>query len=168
MPIFLFIQQSTHKLHFIKNHNLIYQALVLIITHTHTHTHPQCPKRSMQTYCIIRSGQKSLRNKITVAFSLSPLIFTSYWALTWQQWWSIMPPKGEERKKKPSAWNSHEFCSYAVAPKAIHHTWLKINPKRWNFLNREYQNWYVKGDRLSSVILFKHVLTSKRDSNLNV
>ena len=178
MPISLFIPQSTHKLQFIKNDNLIYQALVLIISHTHTHPNFQSMyAKSMYAkyvckevckHCTIRSGQKSLRNKITAVFNLSPLIFPSYWALIWQQWWSIVPPKGEEGEKKPSAWNSHEFCSYAVAPKAIHHTWLKINPKRWNFLNREYQNWYVKGDRLSSVMLFKHVLTSKRDSNLNV
>ena len=60
MPISLFIPQPTHKLQFIKNDNLIYQALVLIISHTHTHPNFQtmyakkyvckvCMQRSMPT-----------------------------------------------------------------------------------------------------------------------
>ena len=56
MLIFLFIQQSTHKLHFIKNDNLIYQALVLIITHTHTHTHTH-PPMSKEKYANILYNQ---------------------------------------------------------------------------------------------------------------
>lgn len=167
MPIFLFIPQSTHKLHFIKNDNLIYQALVLIITHTHTHTPMSKEKYASILYNQIwtkiskeqnYSGFQPFSSNFHIILSPHLTAMMEYYA----------SKRRREKKKKPSAWNSHEFCSYAVAPKAIHQTWLKINPKRWNFLNCEYQNWYVKRDRLSSVMLFKHVLTSKRDSNLNV